>query len=380
MDVTRWRALFPVTQHLVHLNHAGVSPISLRVRDAVERFLSRALHGDAASTEWWERESERVRSLCARLIGADPKEIAFVKNTSEGLSLVAAGLPWKAGDNVIAVDQEYPSNVYPWLALQRFGVETRLVPRRSGLVHAEDILAAADGRTRLVSVSFVDWLTGARNELESLAALCRERGWLFCVDGIQGVGAVPLNVEACGIDCLAVGGHKWLLAPEGCGFLYVSQRIVEQIQSVLHGWKSVYDENTFLPYHFEPRHDALKFEPGSPPHLGIHALGAAVELLLEVGPAAVWDQIRRITDTLIAGLQSLGAEIFSPLEEKHRSGIVVFRTGSPPEPLSERLNGRGFIVRVRNHGIRVAPHFYNSIEDIERFLDAVRAESGCTVA
>jgi cysteine desulfurase/selenocysteine lyase len=371
MTENRWRTLFPVTEQLVHLNHAGVSPISLRVQAAVSAFLESALRIDPRRNQWWEERSEQVRARCADLIGARAHEIAFVKNTSEGLSLVAAGLPWREGDNVIAVDGEYPSNVYPWFALQARGVATRLIPRRNGRVRPDDVVAAADARTRVVAVSFVDWLTGARNDLASLAELCHARGWLFCVDGIQGVGAIPLNVERAGIDCLAVGGHKWLLAPEGCGFLYVSDRVVEQLSSVLQGWKSVDDADTYLPYHFEPRRDALKFESGTLPHLGIHALGAAVELLLEVGMDEVWGRISAVTERFATGLRSLGAEIVSPWEDDARSGIVVFRVHADPEVFVRQLNEMGFIVRVREGGIRVAPHFYNSADDVERFLAAV---------
>ncbi len=373
MDENRWRALFPVTERQIHLNHAGVSPISLRVRDAVVAFLEDALRVDDTRNQRWEQHSEEVRARCARLIGARPEEIAFVKNTSEGLSLVAFGLPWKAGDNVIAVDKEYPSNIYPWFALRRYGVETRLVPRRNGLVSADEVAAIGDRRTRVLAVSFVDWLTGGRNDLATLSALCRERGWLFCVDGIQGVGAVPLHVEELGIDCLSVGGHKWLLAPEGCGFLYVSKRVVDRIEPVLLGWKSVDDPETFLPYRFEPRRDALKFEPGSPPHLAIHALGAAVQLLLEVGIGEIWNRIRFLTDYLAQGLHALGAEVMSPWGDQQRSGIVVFRLGTSPAQLAQDLIAQGFIVRVRDGGIRVAPHFYNNTEDIDRLLAALRA-------
>src|SRR5262249_6796853 len=158
-----------------------------------------------------------------------------------------AGIDWRQGDNVIAVDGEYPSNVYPWFGLRRWGVETRLVRPRQGLVRVEDVQALTDARTRLVSVSFVDWSSGARTDLPPIGELCRSRGALFCVDGIQGVGAVRLDVERQLIDCLSVGGHKWLLAPEGCGCLYISRRVLDRVQSVLHGWNSVTDPDTYLP-------------------------------------------------------------------------------------------------------------------------------------
>jgi len=371
MDWNAWRREFPITERLVHLNHAGVSPVSRRVAAAVQSFANDALVLDADIQRRWSERAEEVRAAFARLVGARTDEIAFVKNTSEGLSLVAAGLDWQQGDNVIAVDGEYPSNIYPWFALRRYGVETRLVKPVRGRVRADDVRALIDGRTRLVSVSFVDWSSGGRTDLGAIGTLCHERGLLFCVDGIQGVGAVPLEVEREGIDCVAVGGHKWLLAPEGCGCLYVSRRVVDRLHSVLHGWKSVRDADTYLPYHFDPRPDAAKFEPGSPSILSVYALGAAIDLIHEVGPQAIAARLLALHDRLAEGLRRRGAEIVSPWGPGERSGIVVFRLGPDPEALRGALVERGFIVRVRNNGIRIAPHFYINEDDVDRLLSAL---------
>ncbi len=228
-----------------------------------------------------------------------------------------------------------------------------------------------DSRTRVVAVSFVDWRTGARTDLHGIGALCRERGALFCVDGIQGVGALQLDVEAAGIDCMAVGGYKWLLAPEGCGCLFVSRRVLDRIRPVLLGWKSVRDADAYLPYHFELRSDAAKLEPGSSPHLAIHALGAALDLLFEVGPRAIEQRILQLTAKLIEGLRHRGAQILSPLGEGQRSVIVLFRLGMDSDALCTFLNERGIIVRVRDGGIRASPHFYNDESDLDRLLGAV---------
>jgi len=371
MDWSQWRLEFPITGQVTHFNHAGVSPVSRRVVAAVTEFINEAMLIDAATQRRWEARTEAVRAGFARLIGARPEEIAFVKNTSEGLSLVAAGWDWRARDNVIAVDGEYPSNVYPWFGLRRWGVETRMVRPVRGRVRAEDVRALVDERTRVVTVSFVDWNSGARTDLRPIGELCRRRGILFCVDGIQGVGAIPLDVERESIDCLAVGGHKWLLAPEGCGCLFISQRVIDRIQSVLHGWKSVCHADVYLPYHFEPRPDAAKFEPGSPSVLGAYALGAAIDLLLEIGIDRIQGRLYELTGRLAAGLRRRGAEIISPWGEDERSGILVFRLGDDPQRLWAELTQRGFVVRVRSGGIRIAPHFYNSEEDIERLLAAL---------
>jgi cysteine desulfurase/selenocysteine lyase len=371
MDWTDWRREFPITERLVHLNHAGVSPVSRRVAAAVTAFINEATTVDAATQRRWNERCEQVRASFARLVGAHSDEIAFVKNTSEGLSLVAAGLDWRPGDNVIAVDGEYPSNVYPWFGLRRYGVETRLVRPVRGRVQVDDVRSLTDERTRVVAVSFVDWSSGARTDLAPIGEFCHARGMIFCVDGIQGVGAVQLDVERAGIDCLAVGGHKWLLAPEGYGCLFVSRRVADRLASVLHGWKSVTDADTYLPYHFNPRPDAAKFEPGSPSVLSTYALGAALDLLLEVGPDRIEHRLLELTDRLAAGLRSRGAEILSPWGINERSGIVVFLLGNDPQGLCSELIRHGFIVRVRSGGIRVAPHFYNTEDDVDRLLAAL---------
>lgn len=373
MDWRRWRSEFPSTQHVTHFNHAGVSPISRRVAAAVRAFTDEALVIDAAVQRRWEARNEEIRAAFARLIGAHSDEIAFVKNTSEGLSLIAAGLDWRAGDNVIAVDGEYPANVYPWWGLRRWGVETRMVTRRDVLVRPDDIAAVADARTRVVAVSFVDWSSGARNDLAAIGEWCRRHGVLFCVDGIQGVGAIRLDVERDGIDCLAVGGHKWLLAPEGCGCLYVSRRVVERLESVLLGWKSVSNAEAYLPYHLEPRPDAAKFEPGSPSTLSTVALGAALDLLLEIGPEAVEQRVLQVTSMLAEGLRQRQAAVLSPWGDQERSGIVVFapRAGVDPSRLCEALQAAGIVVRPRGGGIRVAPHFYNDEEDLGRLFEVL---------
>ena len=371
MDWSRWRQEFPSAERVVHMNHAGISPLPRCVAAALRTFADEGLLLDRHVYQRWEARAEAVRGAAARLIGARAHEVAFVRNTSEGLSLVASGLPWRAGDNVVAVADEYPSNVYPWFGLRRFGVETRLLVRRQLRVSAADIAAAIDDRTRAVALSAVDWQSGFRADLAAVSEVCRARDALLVVDGIQSVGALAIDVAACGPDVLAAGGHKWLLAPEGCGLLYVSDRVVERIHPVVLGWKSVEDADTYLPYHFHLRRDAARFEAGSAPHLGIHALGAAIDLLIAIGPAAVEARVLEITDQLADGLRQLGATILSPRGPAERSAILTFAFGDTPS-LHQALTEAGIVVRQRLGGIRLAPHFYNDASDIARVLDVVR--------
>jgi selenocysteine lyase/cysteine desulfurase len=372
IDWQAWRQEFPSTADCVHMNHAGLAPLPRRVAAEIRAFADEAERSHGATYAGWTARVADARAGAARLINALPEEIAFVQNTAAGLSLIAAGLAWRDGDNVVAVADEYPSNVYPWWGLRRFGVETRLAARPRGRFGVDEIAAAVDARTRVVSVSAVDWQSGFRPDLASLGAFCRERGIRFVVDGIQAVGAVSVDVRACGIDYMAVGGHKWLLAPEGCGFLYVAQEALAHVEPVLLGWKSVVDCDNYLPYHFTLRPDAAKLEPGTQMHLGIRALGAAIDLLLEIGPAAIERRIDEITEALADGLRRLGAAVLSPRAPGERSGILTVSLGDAAA-LHARMTAHGVICRQRMGGVRLAPHFYADASDVERVVAAARA-------
>jgi selenocysteine lyase/cysteine desulfurase len=372
MEWAKWRAEFPACATGVHMNHAGLAPVSRRVADAMRRFANEALLGDDAHADGWSARAESVRAAAARLLGAQPAEIAFVQNTSAGLSLIAAGLDWRAGDNVVALADEYPANIYPWWGLRRFGVQTRLVARPQSRFGVDDIRPLVDGRTRLVAISAVDWQSGFRADWAAVAEFCRARDLVCVVDAIQALGALQIDVAKSGIDCLAAGGHKWLLAPEGCGVLFVAPRLIERVHPVLLGWKSVREADRYLPYHFDLRSDAARLEPGSPPHLGIHALGAALELLLEVGPARIERRVLAITERLADGLRARAASIVSPWGPHERSGILTFQLGEP-SALVAVLARAGVMARVRAGGVRLAPHFYTNEDDVARVLDAVDA-------
>jgi selenocysteine lyase/cysteine desulfurase len=368
----QWRAEFPVCGRGVHLNHAGISPLSARVGRAIEAFAASAVMLAPGTSDEWDQRAEAVRRDAGLLLHAQPEEIAFVQNTAAGLSMIAAGLSWREGDNVVGVADEYPSNVYPWLGLRRWGVETRLVAHPNIRFGVDELRAAVDARTRVVTVSAVDWQSGFRSDLGALGQFCREQGVLFCVDGIQAVGALDIDVHTLGIDCLAAGGHKWLLAPEGCGVLFLSRDALERVHPVMLGWKSVKDPDTYLPYHFELREDAARFEPGSPPHLGIHALGAAIEMLLEIGPRAIENRILHLTESVAEELRRRGARVLSPWRASERSGIVTFQIGDA-QRLQQTLTRAGIVTRVRMGGVRIAPHFYNNEEDLGRLLAVVDA-------
>ncbi len=366
------RRLFPVTEHLAYINHAGVAPISSRVAAAIRSASEEYLAWGGARYERLFRRVEQTRSSAARLLGAAAEEIAFVKNTSEGIAHVAEGFPWRPGDGVAVPEGEFPANVYPWMHLQRRGVRLLRVPMRSGRLAIDDFRQALqDPSVRLLSVSSVEFETGFRNDLASLGQLCRDRGVFFFVDAIQSLGALPLAPSELGIHALAADGHKWLLGPEGAGILYLAREAWDRIEPVEVGWNSVVSPLEFSRVRFELRTDARRFECGSHAAILLHGLGAALDLLLEVGIDLVAPAVLSNAERLSEGLRRRGYPILSSLEPSERSGIVAFRPRGDPAQLARGLLEAGVAVAARGAGIRLSPHFYNDAGDAERFFEAV---------
>ncbi len=365
------RQEFPVTGRCVYFDHAGVAPVSRRVADAVAAFIADARDFGRLHYPAWEGRAEAVRAAAARLIGAGSDELAFVASTSDGLSAIATGVDWRPGDSVVAVDGEFPANVYPWWALERVGVTTRLATPVEGRLTVDAIAALIDDTTRVVSVSAVDFATGQRRPLAAIGEVCRRRGVLFCVDAIQALGALRIDVERDGIDALAADGHKWLCAPEGCGLLYVSRRWLDRLVPQRIGWKSVVDASRYLPYHFELKADAQKFECGSLNFLAIHALGAAIDLTCDVGVDAIEARLLALTAHLRGLLAARGVVLLSPADEDERSGITTVRVGEAPEAAVRRLRAAGVLASPRGGGVRLSPHFYCDEDDVARCVAAL---------
>lgn len=366
-----YRKLFPVTGRSTFLNHAAVSASSLRVREAVETFLEQLTESGLTHYGDWMKGIADARSRFAMLIHAQPGEIAFTGNTSDGLSAVACGLDWKPGDAVLVPMPDFPSNVYPWMNLERLGVKVCFYDKKMGRFGVKEIEEALRPGVRLLAVSSVDYVAGFRCDLEAIGAFCHRKGILFCVDAIQSLGAFDLDVARCGIHFLATGGHKWLMGLMGAGALYISGEVNDLVHPARVGWRSVIDENNFSELGFSLKPDALRFETGTANVAGILGLGAAVGLLLEVGVEAVSRSILALTTRLMDGLRARKLEIVSPLEEKQRSGILSFVPKGSPEKLFQFLNVRNISVSQRGEYIRVAPHFYNNAQDIDALLGAL---------
>ena len=365
------RSRFPVTENKVFLNHAAISPIPICVLKELESLYQQiALYGGGCYSEWMEK-IEGVRRLVAVLLSCQPGELAFTGSTSEGLGMVASGLRWRKGDVVLIAAPEFPANLYPWENLASKGVCTKRIPRKNGAFHVEDVEKALEPRTRLFSVSSVDFITGFRCDLEALGDLCRRKGILLCVDAIQSLGIIPMDVKKFGIHFLSAGGHKWLLSPMGCAIVYISEEVNHLVHPERVGWKSVVDEEDFFQNDFRLKPDARRFEPGSMNVPGIYALGAAIRLLNEAGLERVHERILFLNDLFIEGLRGRKMEIASSLVAQERSGILSFVPKGDPEVFHRFLKERNIVVSVRNGLIRLSPHFYNNPDDVALFFEGL---------
>ncbi len=369
----RWRAEFPVTKSYIYMNHAGVAPISSRVRDAMMGFVEDATVNGAVNVETWVETAEMCRSVAAQLINADSTEIAFMKNTTQGILIAANGIDWREGDNVVTTAVEFPANVYPWWSLkERYGVETRMAPEREGRIHVDDIVAAIDERTRVVTISHVEFASGYRNDIKTLGKICRERDIWFVVDAIQSLGAIEVDVKSSYVDILAADGHKWLLAPEGAAIFYCADEKRERLINTNVGWSSVVNPRDFLNYDLTQKPDATRFEEGSYNSVGLYGLNAAIELLLEVGVSTIETHILQLTIALIEGLESKGYRVITPKADSERAGIVIFESDQhTPIELYELLQEQKIITAERGSGLRVSPHFYNTGSEITHLLEVL---------
>ena len=371
MDWTGLRNQFPITRKWAYFDHAAVAPISGPAQRAFAQWASDvAENGDVHDPDWCRRVEE-VRGLAGRLLNAEPLDIAFVKNTSEGIDIVAEGFPWKAGDNVVTAAEEYPANIYPWLNLASRGVETRLVETRDRKISVDDIRSVIDGRTRIVGLSFVEYASGYRNDLDLIGSLCRERGVYFFVDAIQGLGVIPLDVRKTPIDFLASDGHKWLLGAEGAGIFYIRRELVPLLHPIGVGWNSVVRARDFTHLDFQLKPHAGRWESGSLNVAGINALGASLELLLSIGIPAISERVREIGDYFCEKAKRLGFDVYSSRLPAESSGIISVVVPRSLPQLASRCREKGIVVNKRAGRLRVSPHFYNSHEELDRLIEVM---------
>lgn len=371
MNFEKYRKLFPITDNYIYLDHSGVGPISTRVKNAIVEFIESSTNKSGFAYEKWMEKVDVCREVCAELVGASSEEIAFVKSTSHGISLVASGIDWKEGDNILIYRKEFPSNIYPWLNLERRGVEIKFIEGQGGEIGLEDIKMLVDSKTKLLSLSSVQYSNGFRADLKKIGEFCTENNILFFVDAIQSLGVIPMDVKKCNIDFLSADGHKWMLAPEGTGIFYCANEKSEVLSPALLGWKSIIDEANYGEINFELKENALKFEEGSLNVMGIVALGQAVSLLREVGISKIMRRVHDLGNYIIDHANKKGFEIKSSLDLTKRGGNVSFSGDFDHQELRDNLQKNNIMVNYRAGAIRVSPHFYNNENEVDKLFSEI---------
>jgi selenocysteine lyase/cysteine desulfurase len=360
-----WRHEFPVTETLTYLNHAAVAPLSRRCAEAMKSLADDVLMNGSLHYDRWMECYEGFRVSAASLINAHRDEIAIVKNTSEGIATIALGLDWKPGDKIVAFREEFPANYFPWLRLEARGVRIEWLSEFDPLDRIEEAARGA----KLLAISYVQYLSGYRANIEAIGEICHRQGCFYFVDAIQGLGVFPLDVRRCRIHALAADGHKWLLGPEGCGVLFVDRAWQDRIEPVEFGWTNIAGYNDYSCRDMALREDAGRYECGTLNTISIYGLRAAIELILEVGVERIGPVVQGLADRLAEGAVAKGYATMIPRTPATGAGIVSVRKPS--------LDARMVVSELRRHGItaaprqgwaRLSPHFYVSAEAIDRVI------------
>ncbi|MCK9606371.1 MAG: aminotransferase class V-fold PLP-dependent enzyme [Methylomonas sp.] len=362
---------FPLTDQLIYLNHAAVAPWPKRTSDTVIAFAEQnSRFGSHFYLDWLKKEAELRRQLQTLLNAASSEDIALVKNTSEALSFVAYGLPWQSGDNIVSSNEEFPSNRLPWQSLADQGVEFRQADLGGTDTPEDALFALVDDRTRLLTISSIQFASGLRMDLPRIGEFCKQRGILFCVDAIQSLGAVQFDAQACQADFVMADGHKWMFGPEGLGVFYSTAEARAQLMLTQYGWHMMKDIHNYENVPWEIHPGARRFECGSPNMLGIQALSASLSLLLETGMETVEAKVIERSDYLKAAIADHPQLVLlSNRQSPLKSGIVVFKHQSHDnQALYQHLQQNGVVCALRGGGIRFSPHFYNSFTELDRAL------------
>jgi len=368
------REQFAALRHFTYLNSAAVSPLPSKAIDAVNSQLHDvANYGSSHYTTWIETKT-RARGLLASMMNVEPEQIAFTRNTSDGFAIIANGLEWQAGDNIVSYAREFPANYYPWRRIRdHFNVELRLCPEAEGRIDLDEFISLIDSNTKVVAISSVQFNSGFRADLERIGRAARAVDALFCVDVIQGLGAHGYDLPAQYVDAASGASHKWLCAPEGCGFVYLSERAHERVEPTLTGWISVE-----TPWDFDDREQPLKpnalaLESGTGVSSLFYGLEQSLKLINETGLEKIESHLETLTDQLCDSLGGKDYDIVSSRRNGEKSAIVCIkhRNGRDPNEIFKELEASNVIVSARDGRLRIAPHFYNDESDIQRLIDAL---------
>jgi len=364
----QYRDQFPITERLIYLNHAAVSPLPRRSAEAIKRLADDTLEYGSLHYDQWLDTYEQLRVAAARLIGAERGEIALVKNTSEGIATVAMGLDWRPGDRIVAFREEFPANRNPWMRLEGQRAELVWLSVNDSL----DIIDRACSGAKLLAISFVQYLNGFRADLRAIGEICQRRGCFFLVDAIQGLGAFPLNVRESKIDALAADGHKWLLGPEGCGILYIRKERQNSVFPMEFGWTNIATYNDHASRDLTLRADAGRYECGTLNTVGCYGLRASIEFLLEVGIERIAPAVTALADQLAEGAVGKDYQLLGERTPEHSAGIIaIHKAGLDCRKIVRDLKEQGILAAPRQGWVRLSPHFYISPEEIDRVIDAL---------
>ena len=370
MPFSSYRTEFPFTVNRIYLNHAAVSPLSTDVREKMDWFINNRSFGEIDFFEEINDIHEQTCESLASLVNCKKENIAITSNASEGLNHFVHGLKWKKGDQIILSNIESPANVYPLMNLQDKGVELVFVKCKNGCINEENIEKAITPRTRMLAVSFVEFLSGFKNDMLALGALCKKNNILYCVDASQGLGAIPLDVEACHIDFLTCSGHKWLMGPMGVGFMYLKTELFEEIKPVFAGYRGVKSPVDDLKYKLDFLPGARKFEYASQNYLGICGLSAALDTLIKIGAPAIEQHLLILGKQLVERLPDFDLKFAASQDSFYWSGIYSFKSPDAEELLIY-LKSNNIICSVVSGHLRFSPHFYNSRDDINETIELI---------
>ncbi len=367
---------FPLDEDIVYLNHAAVSPWPVRTSNAVKAFAEENTYLGAQNYLSWLEVEKKLRGQLKQLINApSTKDIALLKNTSEALSVVASGLKWQSGDNIVSSNEEFPSNRFPWLAQVKHGVEFREIDLKEKNTPEQSLIEACDDKTRLITISSVEYGTGKRINLELLGEFCNANNILFCVDVIQSLGALPFDVQSVKADFVMADAHKWMLGPEGVALFYCKQEVRDLLELHQFGWHMIKDVGNYAARDWQIAESAQRFECGSPNMLGIYALSASISLIEEIGIENISNNIINNVSYIIDNIKNIdGLKFISPTEKPFYAGIVTFSIeGKDMTEIYTKLMKNKVICANRAGGIRFSPHFYTSRNKIDKGLEVLRS-------
>lgn len=373
MNKSEVRNIFPYLKNdIVYFNHAATGPFSTLVTKRLNNLLKEKSESNIDDYEAFLIVAVETKNILSEMINCNPERIAFLDNTSNGINVLANGIQWEMGDRILLNDAEFPANIYPFLNLKRFGVEIDFVKSENGIVNAEQIIEAIKPETRLVSVSFVQFLSGYKIDLEKIGNYCRANDIIFCVDGIQGIGAFQIDVKKSKIDFLSCGTQKWLLGMQGLAFIYIDEELQKKIIPGNIGWLSVKNAWNLLDYNLELKNSADVFQSGTLNAFGIYVFNTSLNLFKDYGFEKVEEDVLSNSKYFISKLNQIGIKcLLSNCLDSELSGIVTIKVDNA-EKVFNQLSEKRMICSLREGLIRFSSHFYNTSQEIDRVVDELQ--------